>query len=72
MQQYTEQMQQSKQPLLFPLADQQCREERAAALHGRLLVKQKATGPLVGQNAVQCVCIYQFGKHAIQSNLDAR
>jgi hypothetical protein len=38
-QQYAAQQQEAKQPVLFPLADQRRRDEKAAALHGRLVVK---------------------------------
>ena len=50
-QRYAEQQQQQqiKQPVLFPLADQRRRDERAAALHGRLVVKETPAGPLWGR-----------------------
>jgi hypothetical protein len=44
-----QQQQQVKQPVLFPLADRRRRDERAAALHGRLVVKSTPHGPLWGR-----------------------
>jgi len=48
--QYAEQEQQQVQePVLFPVAEQRRRDERAAELHGRLLVKKTPAGQLWGR-----------------------